>query len=68
MNNTFPGVELFDAFLEGFDVACVVAGGGLADFKGDAALVDDIFHGLRCARTYSPTCSFRGFPAGLRTT
>ena len=44
MFDTFPGVELFDAFLEGFDIASVVAGGGLADFKGDAALVDDIFH------------------------
>ena len=44
MNNTFPGIELFDAFLEGFDVACVVAGRGFADLKGDAALVDDIFH------------------------
>lgn len=44
MFNTLPGVKLLDAFLEGFDVACVVAGRGFADLKGDAALVDDVFH------------------------
>ena len=35
MNNSLAIVQLFDAFLEGFDVACVVAGCGFTDFEGD---------------------------------
>ena len=39
---SLASIQLFDAFHEGFDVACVVAGCGFADFEGYAALVDDV--------------------------
>jgi len=47
---SLASIQLFDAFHEGFDVACVVAGCGFTDFEGYAALVDDVLQFQFCQK------------------
>ena len=59
--HTLPGVQLLNAFLEGLDIACVVAGGGFANLEGDATLAYRVLRGVptlvaMCTKEQAPKC------------